>query len=210
IHESQSRLWENFVGRDLPFWRFALPRLQAAFPVQLGAVTTEQFVLAASRVEPSLIRVEADEVTYNLHIILRYEIERRLIGRELRVRDLPGAWNELMRDYLGLTPPDDRTGVLQDTHWAIGAIGYFPTYTLGNLYAAQLWAAIRRDLPDLDDRLAGGDTATLLGWLRERIHRPGRLYRPAELIERATGTPPDATYLTRYLSEKFSRLYALR
>jgi carboxypeptidase Taq len=210
VHESQSRLWENFVGRDAPFWQFNLPRLQAAFPAQLAGVTVEQFVLAVNRVEPSLIRVEADEVTYNLHIILRYEIERRLIAREVRTRDLPDLWNELMREYLGLTPPDDRTGVLQDTHWAIGGIGYFPTYTLGNVYAAQLWSAIRRDLPNLDADLAAGQVAPLLDWLRERIHRPGRLYQPVELIERATGSPPDAAHLARYLDEKFSRLYALR
>jgi carboxypeptidase Taq len=209
VHESQSRLWENCVGRGLPFWRFAYPRLQAVFPAQLGGISVDAFVRAINRVEPSLIRTEADEVTYNLHIILRYEIECRLLARELKVRDLPGVWNELMRDYLGITPPDDRAGVLQDTHWAFGGLGYFPTYTLGNLYAAQLWAAARRDLPDLDDQIAGGQLGALLGWMRAHIHRPGRLYRPAELIERATGTPPDSSHLVRYLNDKFTRLYHL-
>jgi carboxypeptidase Taq len=209
IHESQSRLWENFVGRGLPFWRFVYPQLQATFPDQLGAVPVDTFVRAINRVQPSLIRTDADEVTYNLHIILRYEIERRLLAGEVKVRDLPGLWNELMRDYLGVTPPDDRTGVLQDTHWAFGGIGYFPTYTLGNLYAAQLWAALRRDVPDLDDQIKRGDLAGLLGWLREHIHRLGRLDQPTELLTRATGAPPDASHLVTYLAEKFDYLYGL-
>lgn len=209
IHESQSRLWENLVGRGLPFWRFAYPRLQACFAEQLRDVPLETFVAAVNRVEPSLIRVEADEVTYNLHIILRYEIERRLLSGELPVADLPATWRELSREYLGLTPPDDRTGVLQDTHWALGYLGYFPTYTLGTLYAAQLWAAIVRDLPDLDEQIAHGEFAPLLGWLRERIHRPGRRYGPVELIERATGAPPQPDHLVRYLNDKFGALYGL-
>jgi carboxypeptidase Taq len=209
VHESQSRLWENLVGRGLPFWRFAFPRLQATFPDQLGGVAVDEFVQAINRVEPALIRVEADEVTYNLHIILRYEIERRLLSGAVRVGDLPAAWNTLMQEYLGVTPPDDRLGVLQDTHWAIGYFGYFPTYTLGNLYAAQLWTAIRRDLADLDDQLQRGECGPLLAWLRERIHRPGRLYPPAELIERATGAPLQPEHLVRYLNEKFGALYGL-
>ena len=209
IHESQSRLWENLVGRDRPFWQFAYPRLQAHFPAQLGDVPLKSFLMAVNRVAPSLIRVEADEVTYNLHIILRYEIERPLLTGDLPIADLPPTWNELSREYLGLTPPDDRTGVLQDMHWALGYFGYFPTYTLGNLYAAQLWTAIRRDLPDLDDQMARGEFGALLGWLRERIHRPGRLYPPVELIERATGAPPQPDHLVRYLNEKFGALYGV-
>jgi carboxypeptidase Taq len=209
IHESQSRLWENCVGRDRPFWTFAYPLVQAVFPTQLGRASLDEFVLAINRVEPSLIRVEADEVTYNLHIILRYEIERQLMANEIKVRDLPEVWNSSMQEYLGVTPPDDRLGVLQDTHWAFGGLGYFPTYTLGNVYAAQLWAAVRTDQPDLDQRLAQGDTAGLLTWMRERIHRAGRLYQPAALIERVTGAPPDAHSLIRYLDDKFGRLYEL-
>jgi carboxypeptidase Taq len=209
IHESQSRLWENLVGRGRPFWQFALPRLRARFPTQLNGVDLDEFLGAINTVAPSLIRVEADEVTYNLHIILRFELERRLIGGELAVADLPDAWNEQTRDLLGLTPPDDRSGVLQDTHWALGYFGYFPTYTLGNLYAAQLWRAIRRDLPELDNQIAAGEFAPLLGWLRERIHRQGQLYPPAELIERATGAPPQPEHLVRYLTEKFESIYRL-
>ena len=207
IHESQSRLWENFIGRGLPFWRFALPRLREVFPAQTGAATPEHFVAALNRVERSLIRVEADEVTYNLHIILRFEIEQRLIGGEINVDDLPTLWNQLSQEYLGITPPSNRLGVLQDTHWASGLIGYFPTYSLGNLYAAQLWAALHRDVPDLDERLAAGDFHVVLGWLRERIHRHGRMYQPAELIERATGEPPRPDYLVQYLNQKYGAIY---
>jgi carboxypeptidase Taq len=209
VHESQSRLWENCVGRGLPFWRFAYPRLRATFPEHLADVPVERFVAAINRVEPSLIRVEADEVTYNLHIILRYDLERQLIDGSLPVADLPGAWNDLTRESFGIAPPDDREGVLQDTHWALGYLGYFPTYTLGNLYGAQLWAAARRDLPDLDERLAGGDTGTLLGWLRARIHAQGSIYQPADLIERATGEPPRPDHLIAYLNDRFGRLYGL-
>ena len=207
IHESQSRLWENFIGRGLPFWHFALPRLREVFPTQTAGATPEQFVGAVNRVQRSLIRVEADEVTYNLHIILRFEIERRLIGGEINVDDLPTLWNQLSQEYLGITPPNDRLGVLQDTHWASGLIGYFPTYSLGNLYAAQLWSALHRDVPDLDERLAVGDFQVVLGWLRERIHRHGRVYQPTELIERATGEPPRPDYLVQYLNQKYGAIY---
>lgn len=207
IHESQSRLWENFIGRGLPFWRFALPRLREVFPTQTAGATPEQFVAAVNRVERSLIRVEADEVTYNLHIILRFEIERRLIGGEINVDDLPALWNQLSHEYLGVTPPNNRLGVLQDTHWASGLVGYFPTYSLGNLYAAQLWATLQREIPDLDERLAAGNFSIVLEWLRERIHRHGRMYQPTELIERATGEPPRPDYLIQYLNQKYSAIY---
>ncbi len=207
IHESQSRLWENFIGRSLPFWQFVLPRLREIFPVQTGTATPEMFVGAVNRVDRSLIRVEADEVTYNLHIILRFEIERRLIGGEIDVDDLPALWNQRSQEYLGITPPNDRLGVLQDTHWASGLIGYFPTYSLGNLYAAQLWATLRREVPDLDERLAAGDFQIVLSWLRERIHQHGRIYQPAELIERATGEKPRPDYLIKYLNEKYGKIY---
>jgi carboxypeptidase Taq len=207
VHESQSRLWENCVGRGRPFWEFALPRLKEHFPEQLKGVDAETFWRAANRVEPSFIRVEADEVTYNLHIILRFEIERRLFKGEIDVGDLPTAWNESMTRLLGVTPPDDAKGVLQDIHWAFGLVGYFPTYTLGNVYGAQLWAAIGRDIPDRDARIARGDFAVILSWLRERIHQYGGTYLPTELIQRATGEAPDARYLTRYLNEKYAAVY---
>jgi carboxypeptidase Taq len=164
-------------------------------------------VAAANRVERSLIRVEADEVTYNLHIILRFEIERRLIGGEVGVSELPALWNQLSQEYLGIAPPNDSLGVLQDTHWAAGLIGYFPTYSLGNLYAAQLWAAIRRDVPGLDDHIRRGELSVALEWLRDRIHRWGRIYSPLELIRRATGEEPNPEYLSRYLNEKYGALY---
>ena len=207
IHESQSRLWENCLGRGLPFWQYALPRLQESFPSQTRTATPEMMVAAANRVERSLIRVEADEVTYNLHIILRFEIERRLIGGEVGVSELPAFWNQLSQEYLGITPPHDRLGVLQDTHWAAGLIGYFPTYSLGNIYAAQFWAALRRDIPDLDDHIRRGELSVALDWLRERIHRRGRIYLPHELIRRATGEEPNPDYLTRYLNDKYGALY---
>lgn len=207
IHESQSRLWENFIGRSLPFWQFALPKLGEIFPAQVDNASPESMYGAVNRVERSLIRVEADEVTYNLHIILRFELELGLIAREIDVDDLPRLWKEKMRDDLGVEVPNDALGVLQDTHWGAGLIGYFPTYSLGNLYAAQLWATIRRDVPDLDARLAQGDFRVVLSWLREKIHRFGRMYTPSELILRATGEPLNPDYLVRYLSDKYGALY---
>jgi carboxypeptidase Taq len=209
IHESQSRLWENFIGRGLPFWQFALPVARRFFPDQLNDATPETMVAAVNRVERSLIRVEADEVTYNLHIILRFEIERRLIGGAVAVDDLPSLWNTMMTDYLGVTPPNDRLGVLQDTHWAGGGIGYFPTYTLGNLYGAQLWSALRRQIPDLDERIAVGDFTVVLSWLRKNIHQRGRIDLPSALVERATGEPPTPRYLVQYLNEKYGALYGV-
>jgi carboxypeptidase Taq len=209
VHESQSRLWENCVGRSRPFWQFALPKLAELFPDQLAGVEVEQFWRAVNRVEPSLIRVEADEVTYNLHILLRFEIERRLFSREVDVADLPALWNETMVSTLGIRPPDDREGVLQDIHWGFGLVGYFPTYTLGNLYAAQLWAAIGRELPERDAMLARGELGPILAWLRERIHRHGGTYLPADLIERATGERPNPRYLTDYLTAKYGQVYGL-
>ena len=207
MHESQSRMIENFVGRGLPFWRFALPKAAEIFPEQLLGVDVEEFWRAVNYVQPSLIRVEADEVTYNLHIILRFEIESALFAGEIAVDDLPAVWNAKMRDFLGIEPENDAVGVLQDIHWAFGLVGYFPTYTLGNVYAAQLWDAIGRDLPDRDERIARGDLAPLVGWLRDRIHRHGGTYLPADLIRRATGAPPDAKHLVRYLNQKYGAVY---
>lgn len=207
IHESQSRLWENFIGRGLPFWQFALPRLRESFPEALLDVTPGAMVAASNRVERTLIRVEADEVTYNLHIIIRFEIERRLIAGDIEVGDLPSVWNALTWEYLGITPPDDRNGVLQDTHWAAGLFGYFPTYSLGNVYGAQLWATLRKQIPDLDARIAAGDFAVVLDWMRDRIHRWGRMRLPTELIQDATGEGPNPAYLVAYLNEKYGAIY---
>ena len=209
VHESQSRLWENFVGRGLPFWRFALPKAAALFPEQLGGVDVEAFWRAANHVQPSPIRVEADEVTYNLHVVLRFELESALFSGQLKVDELPSAWNEKMQQLLGILPENDAVGVLQDIHWAFGLVGYFPTYTLGNVYAAQLWDAIGRDLPDRDARIEQGDMAPILAWLRERIHQHGGTYLPDELIRRATGAAPSADHLVRYLNQKYAAVYDL-
>lgn len=207
MHESQSRMIENFVGRGRAFWRFALPKAAEAFPEQLGGVELEELWRAVNQVRPSLIRVEADEVTYNLHIILRFEIESALFAGEIGVDDLPSVWNAKMKEFLGIEPENDAVGVLQDIHWAFGLVGYFPTYTLGNVYAAQLWDAIGRDVPDRDEHIARGDMAPLVAWLREHIHQHGGTYPPADLMRRATGAAPDAKHLVRYLNDKYGAVY---
>lgn len=207
IHESQSRLWENLVGRSRAFWVWALPEARRTLESDLGGATVDDLFRAANRVKPGLIRVESDEATYNLHVMLRFDLERALLGGDLSVADLPGAWNERIRSDLGLDVPDDRRGCLQDIHWSMGAIGYFPTYTLGNLYAAQLWEAIQRDLPDLDEAIARGEFGELLGWLRDAIHRHGRRYSANELCERATGSPLSADPFFRYLEGKLRPLH---
>ena len=209
VHESQSRLWENHVGRSRPFWRHYFPQLQDTFPDALGDTNPEAFYRAINRVEPSLIRVEADEVTYNLHVMLRFELERGLIDGSVAVNDLPRLWNEAMDDYLGVTPDTDANGVLQDVHWSQGAFGYFPTYTLGTLMAAQLMEAIQEDLPDLDARLARGEFAPLLDWLRTHVHRHGRTLTAPRLLARTTGAELSAAPWLRYAKSKFSALYAL-
>lgn len=209
IHESQSRLWENAVGRSRPFWEHFYPLAQQQFPQALGDVPLDDFYFAINDVRPSLIRVEADEATYNLHILIRFELEQALVAGELRVADLPGVWNERYRDYLGIEPPSDADGVLQDIHWSAGLIGYFPTYSLGNLYAAQLMQRARQDLGNLDDAFRQGDFTALLSWLREKIHSQGRRYRAAELVERVTGQPLSHEPLIEYLRDKYAPLYGL-
>ncbi len=209
IHESQSRLWENQVGRGRPFWDHFFPRLKQTFPVAIDGVTPDAFYSAVNDVRPSLIRVEADEATYNLHVALRFEMELGLLSGDLSVADLPGAWNERTQSLLGLTPPDDARGCLQDIHWSFGGLGYFPTYTLGNLYAAQFMAAARDQLPGLDDDFRRGEFGRLRGWLTENVHRHGQRYRPGELCRRATGTPLSAEPFVRYLTEKFAPLYGV-
>ena len=209
VHESQSRLWENQIGRTQQFWEFALPRFRQAFPDFPDDIGPAQMNLIANRVEPSFIRVEADEVNYNLHVMLRYEIEKRLFNGDLAVADLPQAWNELFERWFGIAIEDDANGVLQDVHWSMGAFGYFPTYTLGNLYAAQLFSKMQQDLPDIEERIASGRWSGILSWLRERIHEKGRLLMPAALIEDATGKPPSPEPFLDYLEEKYGRIYAL-
>lgn len=207
IHESQSRLWENLVGRSRPFWNYYYPKLQEHFPEQFGSVAPDTFYRAINRVEPSLIRVEADEVTYNLHIMLRFELERALIEGHLSVEELPARWNEKTEEYLGLTPPTDAEGVLQDVHWALGALGYFPTYALGNLISVQFFRQAEEDLPNLEEQIAAGEFEDLLAWLRENIHRHGRTFQAPELLKRVTGRPLEAGPWLTYVREKFGALY---
>jgi carboxypeptidase Taq len=209
IHESQSRTWENLIGRSRPFWRHFYPSLEALFPADLAGVGPEGFYRGINAVRPSLIRVEADEVTYNLHIILRFELEKAVIKGELDVGDLVEAWNARSQDLLGIVPPDDAQGVLQDIHWSGGAFGYFPTYALGNLYAAQFFAALRRDIPELDALLAAGSFGEILDWQRRSIHRHGRLMPASRLCRRISGEPLSAAHLLSYLQDKFGEIYGL-
>jgi carboxypeptidase Taq len=208
IHESQSRLWENQVGRGRPFWDHFFPKAQAAF-VALRDVTAEAVYSAVNTVRPSFIRVEADEATYNLHILLRFELEQALVSGDLSPADIPGAWNEKVHHYLGLTPPTYALGCLQDIHWSFGGIGYFPTYTLGNLYAAQFMERARQDMSGLDDDFRRGDFGRLKGWLREKVHSQGHRYRSAELCRQITGAPLSHRPLIAYLREKYAPLYGL-
>lgn len=209
VHESQSRLWENLVARSRPFWQHFYPALQARFPEQLRGVTLDAFYRAINKVAPSLIRVEADEATYNLHVMMRVELEIALIEGRLDPADLPAAWNRLMEEYLGVRPPDDANGVLQDIHWSAGLMGYFATYTLGNLISAQLWERFEAAHPSRDADIARGDFSALLAWLRTEVHQHGRLYTPQELVQRATGSRIDPGPYLRYLERKFGEIYGL-
>lgn len=209
IHESQSRLWENFVGRSFAFWQHFFPKLQLEFPSVTREMELDDFYFAINDVRPSLIRVEADEATYNLHILIRFELEQALLTGELPVPDLPGAWNEKYQQFLGITPPDDAQGCLQDIHWSGGAIGYFPTYSLGNLYAAQLFDRADADLGALPNQFRRGEFLALREWLRENVHRHGRRYPAPELVERVTGSPLSHEPLMRHLRSKLAPLYGL-
>lgn len=209
IHESQSRLWENMIGRSLGFWQRYLPELKKLFPGQLDDVTAEQFYRAINVVQPSLIRIEADELTYNLHIMIRYEIEKMLFNENLNPRDLPEVWNRKYTEALGVTPPNDAQGVLQDVHWSGGAFGYFPSYSLGNMYGAQMMDVAKSKLPDLDRQVAEGRLLPLKEWLTEHVYRHGKLLRPSEIIERISGKPLQSTYLCDYLEDKYKNIYRL-
>lgn len=202
FHESQSRLWENQVARSPAFWNYWFPRLQKAFEPVLATVSLARFLRAVNRVRASLIRVEADEVSYGLHVILRYELEKQLIENGLRAEDLSEAWDVRMEEYLGIRPESAANGVLQDIHWSQGLFGYFPTYLLGNLYAAQLFRQARRSIPDLDDRISRGDLGTLREWLRENVHRHGKRFGASELIRRVSGESLNPDYFIEYLKEK--------
>ena len=207
MHESQSRLWENLIGRSRPFWQRYYPRLQGLFPKQLANLPLESFYRAINRVQAGPIRVNADEVTYNLHVMLRFEIERALLESRVSIRDLPDLWKTTMEDYLGVTPRNDREGVLQDIHWSMGAFGYFPTYTLGNLMATQLFERARRDLPGMDERIARGSFRELLGWLREHVHRYGRTLKTPALLLKATGSTLSTGSWLAYVRERYGQLY---
>jgi carboxypeptidase Taq len=208
IHESQSRLWENQVGRSRQFAQFVFPTLQAAYPC-LGSSSSEAYYRAINKVEPSFIRVEADEVTYNLHTALRFELECALVSGALDVNDLPDAWNAKMSAYLGICPPDDAQGVLQDVHWSIGLIGYFPTYTIGNLVSAQLWNTATQAIPNIERLIETGEFAPLLDWLRTNVHEYGSKYLPHELIQKTTGSPLMASHYAHYLTTKYGEIYGL-
>lgn len=208
MHESQSRLWENVVGRSRDCWQHFYPRLQATFP-QLNQVELETFYRAINKVEPSHVRVEADEVTYNLHIMLRFEMELAFLGGDLPVPEADTVWNEKMGQYLGIKPPNNALGILQDVHWSQGMMGYFPTYSLGNIISGQLWDRINRDHPDVRGEIAQGQFDTLRSWLTEHVYRWGRKLEPNELITRATGEPLHTAPYVRYLKEKYTDIYGL-
>ena len=208
IHESQSRFYENIIGRSEAYIRSVFPKMQEFFPEQLSDVTAEMMYRAVNKAEPSLIRIEADELTYALHIMVRYEIEKKLITGELAVKELPQAWNAMVKEYLGIDVPDDARGCLQDTHWASGLFGYFPSYALGSAYASQMKVVMEKEIGSVDALIEAGEIAKITAWLGEHIHTPGSLYSPVELFERSCGKF-DAKYYTDYLTEKFSALYNL-
>jgi len=208
LHESQSRLWENVVGRSLPFWRWFYPRVQEAFPDTLGAVPLEDFHRAVNRARRSFIRVDADETSYGLHVILRFELEQELILGRLAVKDLPDAWNTRFEELIGLEVPNDRLGVLQDAHWSGGGFGYFPTYLIGSVLSVQIWKKARAAIPDIEEQIERGEFSELHEWLRENVYSLGRKFTPAETVERVVGGPVDPAPYLRYLRGKLGTLAA--
>jgi len=210
FHESQSRMWENLVGRSMPFWRHYYPQLQAVFPSQLGSVPIEDFYAAANLVQPSLIRVEADEVTYNMHILIRFEMELAMMNGKVGVDEIPALWNEKYKSYLGIDVPSDAMGCMQDIHWSMGIQGYFPTYTFGNLISVQLWNTMIKDIPDIWDSIEAGNFKPLLGWLNDKVHRPGKTYRTPDMLRHLTGEPMNADHWIGYIKEKFGPIYGVQ
>jgi carboxypeptidase Taq len=208
IHESQSRIWENNIGRSKAFWQHNFPVLKTFFPEQLKSVTALQFFKGINKVQPSLIRTEADELTYHFHVMIRYEIEKLLIEGIIKAKDIPSYWNELYKKYLGVTVPDDLHGYLQDIHWSHGSFGYFATYSTGSLYAAQLYAAVKNEFTTLEEEIAAGNTDVVLYWLRKNIHSKGRFYTSEELCKQATGAYLDAKYFTDYATKKYHDIYS--
>ncbi len=209
IHESQSRFWENFIGLSRPFWKRYFADLAKLFPQELAGRDAEEFYRAVNEAEPGLIRIEADELTYNLHIMVRYELEKGLINDEIKVDELPGVWNAKYAEYLGVTPSNDSEGVLQDVHWSGGDFGYFPSYALGNMYAAQIMHTLQREMPDLEQKVERGELAPIKMWLSEKIYRFGALLTPAEIIQSVTGEELNPSYLTDYLERKFKGIYKI-
>jgi carboxypeptidase Taq len=208
VHESQSRLWENIVGRSKGLWSRFLPDLQATFP-ELGALDVEAFYRAINKVEPDFIRVGADELTYNLHILVRFELEVEILTGQVAIKDLPEAWNAKYADYLGITPPTDTLGCLQDVHWSRGSVGYFPTYAMGNLIGGQIWACLQRDLGDTDALMAAGNFAPILGWLVDKIYRHASSIPPKALITQVTGRPMEPSDWLAYSARKYTAIYGL-
>jgi len=209
IHESQSRLWENNVGRSRGFWQHYYPQLKEFFPAQFDGVSLDEFYSGINKVEPSFVRTEADEITYHFHVYVRYELEKSLLDKSISTSDIPGFWNSAYKKYLGVEVPDDRKGCLQDVHWSHGSFGYFPTYSLGSLYAAQLFEAAKRNLPGLEAQIADGNTIPLLGWLREKVHKSGRFFTSEELCREITGKTLDASHFVDYLLDKYVSIYTL-
>jgi carboxypeptidase Taq len=205
IHESQSRLWENNVGRSLAFWKGQFPELQKTFPEQLKPVSVEQFYAALNVVKPSLIRINADEVTYHFHVMIRFEVEKAIFENKLSVNEIPAYWNSRYKEYLGLDVPSDAEGCMQDVHWSHGSFGYFPTYSLGSFYAAQFFAKASEEIPNLKNQIEQRDYSNLLGWLREKIHRHGKTYSSKELCEKATGEPLNFKYFMDYVKSKYTK-----
>jgi len=209
IHESQSRLWENCLGRSKPYWEFHFPKLQQIFPEQLRDIDTDEFYRAINKVQPSLIRTEADELTYHFHVMIRYELEKKIINNEISVKDIPAYWNELYLKNIGITPPDDLTGCLQDVHWSHGSFGYFATYSIGSLYAAQFFQKIEEATRGLDAQLGLGNSLPVWHWLQENIYAWGKIYNAEELCEKATGEKLNSRYFLDYAKKKYGEIYKL-
>lgn len=209
IHESQSRLWENMIGKSFGFWRYFYPALKKDFPKPFKNIPLRQFYESINCVRPSLIRTDADEATYNLHIILRFEIEKEILENKIDVKDLPKIWNQKMKDYLGIKPPNDKMGILQDVHWSMGGIGYFPTYSLGNLYAAQFYNKMSKDIGDIDRQISLGRFGDIKNWLRKNIHSVGKTYTASELAQKVTGEELNSRYFSEYLEKKYGEIYKI-
>ena len=209
VHESQSRMWENMIGRSKPFWNHFFPKLQEIFPSQLGNINANAFYKGVNAVEPSFIRVEADEATYNLHIMLRLEMEIALMEGSLKVKDAPEVWNAKFNEYLGIVPPNDAQGILQDVHWSFGGFGYFPTYALGNLVSAQLWECMNKDIPTLEEQVEKAQFSEILGWLRKNLHVYGAKFEPQTLVKKVTGSFITPEPYVKYLESKFKSIYSL-